>query len=87
MTYKNHPYWPVGAVRIGQFRVAPNEACDEPKNPMVRFAAICNVRFMRNETEAWRNYYDGKEYDKSVYCYTDRCAEYEYSNLEMGILG
>ena len=44
--YWPHMYWPVGAVRIAQFRTKYRPECvDNAENSMTRFSAICNERY------------------------------------------
>ena len=88
--FLHHPYWPVGAVRIGQFRVKYNNDCVNSDNDqMVRFTSMCNIKFSSNVTEATDHYFEGKpdmlvfgEEEKQKYCYNpDQCPDYEYSDL------
>ena len=56
---------------------------------MVRFASMCNRRFIRNNTEAVKHYFQGIDevLNEEAKCYTAACSEYKYSALQMPIEG
>ena len=57
-------------------------------DPMLRFTATCNRKFISNNTEAVDHYFQGlsDRLDRSR-CLTDSCKEYEYLDLGMGYEG
>ena len=83
MHAKLQPFWPIGAVRMAQFRVKAYEECYMMSDLFMRFSDQCNKMFSVQD-EATVFFEDEEYLAVKKRCFdTEACTEFTHDDLDM----